>query len=86
VHGGSIGTTETPGAQAEAVHIPQADGTLFHLQTDRGNELKAIVTYFIRRGRHCHHAAVSAKVVPLGAKGKRKTGISGLPQWFPTLV
>src|SRR5256884_6853890 len=31
VHGGFFGTVELPGAQAEAVRIPLADGTLFVL-------------------------------------------------------
>src|SRR5256885_6778276 len=31
VHGGFFGTVELPGAQAEAVRVPQADGTLFVL-------------------------------------------------------
>src|SRR5438093_6492070 len=31
IHGGFFGTVELPGAQAEAVRVPQADGTLFVL-------------------------------------------------------
>lgn len=31
VHGGFFGSVEVPGAQAEAVRVPQADGTLFPL-------------------------------------------------------
>src|SRR5215203_7395285 len=31
VHGGFFGNTEVPGAQSEAVRIPQADGTLYVL-------------------------------------------------------
>src|SRR5918911_868118 len=31
VHGGSFGTEEIPGAQAEAVRVPLADGTLYAL-------------------------------------------------------
>ena len=33
IHGGFFGNEEVPGAQAEAVRIPQADGTLFVLPT-----------------------------------------------------
>src|SRR2546422_11395016 len=31
IHGGVFGTVDVPGAQAEAVRVPQADGTLFVL-------------------------------------------------------
>src|SRR5256886_2839615 len=41
VHGGFFGSMETAGAQAEAVRIPQADGTLFRLEVEKDNELIA---------------------------------------------
>src|SRR3982750_256890 len=39
LHGGFFGSKEVPGAQAEAVRIPQADGTLFVLPTRDANGL-----------------------------------------------
>src|SRR3954452_20133090 len=41
VHVGFFGSEEVPGAQAEAVRIPQADGTLFVLPTRDANGLVA---------------------------------------------
>src|SRR5439155_6479385 len=39
VHGGFFGTTEVAGAQAEAVRVPQADGTLFVLPVGEDDAL-----------------------------------------------
>jgi threonine dehydrogenase-like Zn-dependent dehydrogenase len=41
VHGGFFGTPEVAGAQAEAVRIPLADGTLFPVQVDKDDALTA---------------------------------------------
>jgi threonine dehydrogenase-like Zn-dependent dehydrogenase len=67
VHGGFFGTIETAGAQAEAVRIPQADGTLFRLEVEKDNALMpSLLTLSDVMGTG-HHAAVTAKVGP----GKR---------------
>jgi len=64
VHGGFFGSTEVAGAQAEAVRIPQADGTLFRLDVDKDNELvPSLLTLSDVMGTG-HHAAVTAKVGP----------------------
>src|SRR5438046_6036999 len=41
VHGGFFGTTEVAGAQAEAVRIPLADGTLFSVGAHAADALMA---------------------------------------------
>jgi hypothetical protein len=62
VHGGFFGTTEVAGAQAEAVRIPQADGTLFVLPNERHDVLlPSLLTLSDVMGTG-HHAAVTAKV------------------------
>ena len=67
VHGGFFGSTEVAGAQAEAVRIPQADGTLFRLDVNKDSELMpSLLTLSDVMGTG-HHAAVTAKVGP----GKR---------------
>ncbi|PYK80671.1 MAG: IMP dehydrogenase [Verrucomicrobia bacterium] len=64
VHGGFFGSIEVAGAQAEAVRIPQADGTLFRLDVDKDNELMpSLLTLSDVMGTG-HHAAVTAKVGP----------------------
>ena len=64
VHGGFFGSTEVAGAQAEAVRIPQADGTLFRLDVDKNSELMpSLLTLSDVMGTG-HHAAVTAKVGP----------------------
>src|SRR4030095_13740085 len=67
VHGGFFGSMETAGAQAEAVRIPQADGTVFRLEVEKDNELiPSLLTLSDVMGTG-HHAAITAKVAP----GKR---------------
>jgi threonine dehydrogenase-like Zn-dependent dehydrogenase len=64
VHGGFFGSTDVAGAQAEAVRIPQADGTLFRLNVDKDSELMpSLLTLSDVMGTG-HHAAVTAKVGP----------------------
>src|SRR5439155_19402311 len=61
VHGGFFGTHEVAGAQAEAVRIPLADGTLFPVQVDKDDALMpSLLTLSDVMGTG-HHAAVSAK-------------------------
>src|SRR2546423_4413786 len=64
IHGGFFGNVEVPGAQAEAVRVPQADGTLFVLPVGRDDELMpSLLTLSDVLGTG-HHAAVAAKVGP----------------------
>jgi len=63
LHGGFFGVGgEAGGAQAEAVRVPQADGTLFKLSTAADSELMpSLLTLSDVMGTG-HHAAVSARV------------------------
>jgi threonine dehydrogenase-like Zn-dependent dehydrogenase len=64
VHGGFFGTADVAGAQAEAVRIPLADGTLYALKA-RPDEasMASILTLSDVMGTG-HHAAVTAGVAP----------------------
>jgi hypothetical protein len=81
VHGGFFGTTEVPGAQAEAVRIPQADGTLFVLPNERADALlPSLLTLSDVMGTG-HHAAVAAKVGPgkkVAVVGDGAVGLCGV--------
>jgi threonine dehydrogenase-like Zn-dependent dehydrogenase len=62
VHGGFFGTGEVGGAQAEAVRIPQADGTLFPLPVREDDALMpSLLTLSDVMGTG-HHAARAARV------------------------
>src|SRR5438128_7007489 len=62
IHGGFFGTGEVDGAQAEAVRVPRADGTLFALPVDRDDALMpSLLTLSDVMGTG-HHAAVAAQV------------------------
>src|SRR5437762_12776493 len=64
VHGGFFGTPEVAGAQAEAVRIPLADGTLFSIGAHADDALMpSLLTLSDVMGTG-HHAAVIAKVTP----------------------
>jgi threonine dehydrogenase-like Zn-dependent dehydrogenase len=68
VHGGFFGTGgEAGGAQAEALRIPQADGTLFALPVGADDALMPSLLTLADVMGTGHHAARMAKV----AKGKR---------------
>src|SRR5438132_6404370 len=57
VSGGFFGTAEVDGAQAEAVRVPQADGTLVVLPVDKGDALlPSLLTLSDVMGTG-HHAA-----------------------------
>ena len=63
LHGGFFGTPEVGGAQAEAVRVPQADGTLVVLPVAADDALiPSLLTLSDVMGTG-HHAAVSAKVI-----------------------
>jgi threonine dehydrogenase-like Zn-dependent dehydrogenase len=68
VHGGFFGSPEVPGAQAEAVRAPQADGTLVALPV---GEDDALMLDVMGTG---HHAAVAARVLP----GRGAVGLCGV--------
>jgi threonine dehydrogenase-like Zn-dependent dehydrogenase len=81
VHGGFFGTVELPGAQAEAVRVPLADGTLFALPVEKDDALMpSLLTLSDVMGTG-HHAAVSAKVVPgniVAVVGDGAVGLCGV--------
>ena len=62
VHGGFFGSEEVAGAQAEAVRIPLADGTLYVLPTRDANGLLASLLTLSDVMGTGHHAAVVAQV------------------------
>jgi threonine dehydrogenase-like Zn-dependent dehydrogenase len=62
IHGGFFGSPETGGAQAEAIRIPQADGTLVALPGGQDNTLMASLLTLTDVMATGHHAAVSARV------------------------
>src|SRR3989442_373894 len=62
IHGGFFGTAQVPGAQAEAVRIPLADGTLFVLSAGKDDALlPSLLTLSDVMGTG-HHAALAARV------------------------
>src|SRR5881397_4027735 len=62
VHGGFFGNPEVPGAQSEAVRIPQADGTLYVLPVGEYDALMPSLLTLADVMGTGHHAAVCAKV------------------------
>src|SRR5438552_5396392 len=62
IHGGFFGTTEVAGAQAEAVRIPLADGTLFPVGMHADDALMASLLTLSDVMGTGHHAAIIAKV------------------------
>ena len=63
-HGGFFGNPEVPGAQAEAVRVPLADGTLYPLPVGEDDPLMpSLLTLSDVLGTG-HHAAVTARVRP----------------------
>ncbi len=62
IHGGFFGTTEVAGAQAEAVRIPLADGTLFPLGAHADDALMASLLTLSDVMGTGHHAAIIARV------------------------
>src|SRR5204862_7962166 len=64
VHGGFFGNPDVPGAQSEAVRIPQADGTLSVLPVGEDDALMTSLLTLSDVMGTGHHAAVVAKVGP----------------------
>jgi threonine dehydrogenase-like Zn-dependent dehydrogenase len=81
LHGGFFGNENVPGAQADAVRVPLADGTLFVLPVGKDNALMpSLLTLSDVMGTG-HHAAVSAKVVPgniVAVVGDGAVGLCGV--------
>jgi threonine dehydrogenase-like Zn-dependent dehydrogenase len=78
VHGGFFGIGEVAGAQAEAVRVPLADGTLFPLSVGEDDALiPSLLTLSDVMGTG-HHAAVAAKVGPGKAVAVVGDGAVGL--------
>ena len=81
VHGGFFGSVEVGGAQAEAVRVPWADGTLFVLPVGRDDALMpSLLTLSDVLGTG-HHAAVTAKVGPgksVAVVGDGAVGLCGV--------
>src|SRR4051812_35285866 len=63
LHGGFFGNPAVAGAQAEAVRIPQASGTLYPLPASVDNELLASFLTLSDVLGTGHHAAVTANVI-----------------------
>jgi threonine dehydrogenase-like Zn-dependent dehydrogenase len=62
LHGGFFGNEEIPGAQAEALRVPLADGTLYKLPVGEDDTLLASLLTLSDVMGTGHHAAVSARV------------------------
>ena len=81
IHGGFFGMEEVGGAQAEAVRVPQADGTLVVLPVGKDDALMpSLLTLSDVMGTG-HHAAVSAKVGPgksVAVVGDGAVGLCGV--------
>ncbi len=82
VHGGFFGfSAEVGGAQAEAVRIPLADGTLYVLPVREDNALLASLLTLSDVMGTGHHAAVTAKVGPgkkVAVVGDGAVGLCGV--------
>jgi threonine dehydrogenase-like Zn-dependent dehydrogenase len=81
IHGGFFGNEEIPGAQAEAVRVPLADGTVYKLPIGSdGSLLPALLTLSDVMGTG-HHAAVAARVRPgstVAVVGDGAVGLCGV--------
>src|ERR671937_2499929 len=81
IHGGFFGTGDVDGAQAEAVRVPLADGTLVVLPVGADNALMpSLLTLSDVMGTG-HHAAVAAKVGPgktVAVVGDGAVGLCGV--------
>ena len=81
IHGGFFGIGEVAGAQAEAVRVPLADGTLFPLPVGEDDALMpSLLTLSDVMGTG-HHAAVAARVGPgktVAVVGDGAVGLCGV--------
>jgi len=75
IRGGFFGTGANDGAQAEALRVPQADGTLFVLPVGKDDALMpSLLTLSDVMGTG-HHAAVAAKVDPAPSRSSSSVGM-----------
>jgi threonine dehydrogenase-like Zn-dependent dehydrogenase len=81
VHGGFFGVGDVGGAQAEALRVPQADGTLFAISAKIDDPLMpSLLTLSDVMGTG-HHAALVAKVAPgktVAVVGDGAVGLCGV--------
>src|SRR5436305_2906696 len=78
IHGGFFGNADVPGAQSEAVRVPQAEGTLYPLPVGEDDALMpSLLTLSDVLGTG-HHAAVVAKVRPGASAAVVGDGAVGL--------
>src|SRR5256714_1527079 len=81
VHVGFFGNNGQPGAQAEALRVPYADGTLFALPVGEDHTLMASLLTLSDVMGTGHHAAVVAKVGPgksVAVVGDGAVGLCGV--------
>ena len=81
IHGGFFGSTEVAGAQAEAVRIPLADGTLFPVGAHADDALMPSLLSLSDVMGTGHHAAIIAKVAPgksVAVVGDGAVGLCGV--------
>jgi threonine dehydrogenase-like Zn-dependent dehydrogenase len=81
VHGGFFGSGDVDGAQAEAVRVPLADGTLFALPASADEALMASLLTLSDVMGTGHHAAVGAGVGPgkkVAVVGDGAVGLCGV--------
>jgi threonine dehydrogenase-like Zn-dependent dehydrogenase len=81
LHGGFFGNQEVAGAQAEAVRVPLADGTLYALPVGRDDALTASLLTLSDVMGTGHHAALSARVGPgktVAVVGDGAVGLCGV--------
>src|SRR2546427_12644263 len=77
IHGGLFGTLDIPGAQAEAVRVPQADGPLFVLPISADDALmRSILTLSETMGTR-HDAPVVPKVGPVSSAAVMRDRVAG---------
>jgi threonine dehydrogenase-like Zn-dependent dehydrogenase len=81
IHGGFFGTEDVEGAQAEAVRVPQADGTLVVLPVGSDEALMPSLLTLTDVMGTGHHAAVAAEVGPgktVAVVGDGAVGLCGV--------
>src|SRR5436190_6299683 len=81
IHGGFFGSTDVAGAQAEAVRIPLADGTLFSVGSQADDALMPSLLSLSDVMGTGHHAAIIARVAPgksVAVVGDGAVGLCGV--------
>ncbi|MCI0708524.1 MAG: zinc-dependent alcohol dehydrogenase family protein [Chloroflexi bacterium] len=81
IHGGFFGSPDVGGAQAEAIRIPQADGTLVVLSGSMDDAIMPSLLTLTDVMATGHHAAVTANVAPgktVAVVGDGAVGLCGV--------